>query len=217
MYTREIKVSLLSLCVLLLSMFAAISVVHAQSSLFGNDGGVVEDDISRANKFFNECVEKPVFNVSDKTNLETCACASAQVEMWEREKAKDNVSRDFLTPAQARAELTEEVLMLDIYAPCLHIPAREILYGDCAVDTTNVYSAQGDPNRLAYLCNCMANGFTSYIEYAAEPFLKMKHAQGVIIYDPIKTVTYSSEYQLHKRDVQQQCYDDYYKILEKTK
>ena len=211
--------------ILLITLITVMSVcaLHAQpataQSLFGDDMETADDEnISRANRFFNECVERPLFNVSEETTYENCACASAQVDIWEKNQAVErNKVGDFLTPAPEAAELTEDILKFEIYAPCLHIPARELLYDECATDRYNKYASQGDPKKLNFICTCVANGIADYYELAAQAHLQLRHSEGNEISDPYEDVKISSEYIQHQRTVKNRCFASYYDALQKAK
>ena len=206
----------------LLTLFSVCALhtppVMAQT-LLGDDMETVDDeDISRANRFFRECVAKPLFNVSEETTYENCACASAQVEIWEaNNKTTTNKVGDFLTPAPEATEMTEDVLKFEIYAPCLHIPAREMLYDECAADRYNKYASQGDPKKLNFLCTCISNGIADYYEIAAQAHLQLRHSEGNEIYDPYEDVKITSEYVQHQRTVRSRCFGSYYEALQNAK
>lgn len=209
------------LFILLTLLTAGVSYSSAAfaQSLFQDELETVDEDApSRANQFFKDCVAKPVFNVSEETTFENCACASAQVEIWEQQQnTSQNKVGDFLAPAPETAELTEDILKFKIYAPCLYIPAREMLNEECTADRYNQYSSQGDPKKLTYLCSCISDGLAKYYEIAAQAHLELRASEGYTIYDPYEDVKLSAEYVSHLREVRSSCYATYYDALQKNK
>lgn len=158
---------------------------------------------SYAEDFFRDCYDKPIIRSSDETTMAFCACSSAQLQSWMQEQKSDRKLN--LLNSSATAELTDDVLLTEIYAPCLYVPRYEEMYDKCMVSPKAQYfmNKPGIPEKM---CDCTAKGDADYFEHLAAPYLQKEIAQGKEIVDPIEQITQDIAYYDAMYTLERQCF-----------
>ena len=163
----------------------------ANSHAFAQDLKIGDDKASKAENFFNECVEKPFTSYNEDTDLAFCACSAANYQKWLGSSESDAAS---MMSDIRKTELTAEQTLYKIYAPCLYIPVQEMEYDDCLY---NKKARISDPNRLHGYCACMSEGIAEFYQNYASPYLEYMENRRSRVMDPVEMVKQSGDFSDH--------------------
>lgn len=167
----------------------------------------------KAEQFFQECLQKPVIDLSDETDQAFCACAALNMKNWLDIPVQDRRNAQIFESLEEK-QLDADTLLVEIYGSCLHIPVYEMTYDDC-LDSRSARYQINQPGFLDGLCQCIAVGQSDYFRAYAQPFLEMAMAEDRIIYDPVKAIKSDKNYYAAERITEKNCYFDYLDLQEK--
>ena len=148
---------LITALILVATAFSIVAAgpARAQDLNLGLGSTSREEAIQESQKFFNQCIQRPIIDLSETTDQAFCACSASNLQHWLEKPATRTPGMEFFqSPSK---ELTKPVLLGQIYGPCLYIPVYEITYRDCVTDDDNAWSARTE-DELTGLCTCMAAG-----------------------------------------------------------
>ncbi len=150
-----------------------------------------------------------------------CACSADKImtgNLTEQEMT-------LLATGEGKGRLGDEKIVVDIFAPCLASPIREIVYENCTNNrywSKTVKSQQG----LEGMCHCTANGMEKYAaaygsDILALVYYKQAHkdrrtgasvsaftnmeGDDIVIKDPLTTLIENLDYQKEFYTVRRNC------------
>ncbi len=160
---------------------------------------------SEAERFFQDCMKKPVVPVSEETDTAFCACAATQVHIWHSKPPTESTGplNTVLTK-----ELDANALYAQIYSPCLHIPIYDLSYGECLENKKYRYFLNRS-DLLDATCQCIGQGDSSYFEKFAQPYIELQISKGVKFEDPIREIKRDPNFYEAHYNLETNCYTEY--------
>lgn len=191
------------ICMILLAAATGWGTVHAQTS-----DEQPPPMNSQAEEFFNECVKRPIVSISEETDMAFCACTAVNLHQWSEDPAR-KTEPDYLGRFRTKT-LDKNVLISQIYGPCLYIPIYDMSYDECLKDKESKFMfSRGD--LLDGACHCIAQGDSDYFRQFAKPFLELRISEGANIDDPIKEVKRDMNFYDAHYHLETDCYEEYVK------
>lgn len=130
-----------------------------------------------ANKYFAECVAGQSYGqLSPNAQNMLCACTAARMTQYMSiEDMQAMASQD---TAIARPAFNK--MMVDIYAPCMEMPAQEYHYNACISDPKT--ASYGNPQKI---CECMSWEVANYMKSSGQQVFRDILARNPMITDPM--------------------------------
>lgn len=160
--------------------------------------------LKQAEQLYNNCAIDPVVSVGPETDMAFCACAAAHVQEW-FDRPENIKAQDSILGISTFKELNKDVLLSEVYGPCLHIPVYDLSYEDCYYDSKKHMFSNDPPRRQAF-CTCIAEEDSSYFQDFAKPFLEMKIAQRKDVVDPVEEIKKDTNYYDARFFFEKNCY-----------
>jgi len=107
-----------------------------------------------ANKYFENCLAAPSPNMSAETHEYLCACTSAQ--MMDNMTVKDVKT---MTEQTQAGRFAMNKMLVQVYAPCMNYPAKELYYKNCITDPKTATLSK-NPEKT---CTCLSNSVANYL------------------------------------------------------
>lgn len=165
-----------------------------------------QNNTAEAEKFFRDCVKRPIVSTSDETDMAFCACTATQMQAW-LDKPAQLSGPDYFQTFRTK-DLDKNAMITEIYAPCLYIPMFDISYDDCLESKKHRFFFNRQ-DLLEATCQCMAQGDSEYFQKFAKPYLELKVTEGVDILDPITEVKKDVNYYDAHYHLESNCYAEY--------
>lgn len=117
-----------------------------------------------ANRYFTQCMASDDPRMSDEAQEHLCSCTSVKMMSVMTDEDMAILSRD---PGPGR--VAYDKMLADAYAPCMEIPVREQLYGECMIDKKIQQFALRNQSAL---CDCMAGQTTAMLPVEAPAMIR---------------------------------------------
>lgn len=156
--------------------------------------------------FFIRCVvtDDPILDGIEKE--EFCACLDVKTREYAptTKPTRDNTGIPTLFDLQPY----KVKLYTQIYAPCMNVPVRRLIYDECLysekMQTRSVYR-----ENLYAMCNCIADEMAHYTKQNAMLMLDRLLGQNPNLEDPLEAITTSHFYLGKHFDARRRCVDRY--------
>lgn len=143
-----------------------------------------------ANSFYGNCLNKPDPNISTETQDIFCQCAAMHMQKFLTIEDMQQMS----SPDPHRARMAANKILLDVYAPCMEFPVRDLLFNTCR--------KRGAP---AAACECLAREMGKYTSQSAQQTLYDIIQKQPYITDPLGPIVNSPNFKAKEQAVAQEC------------
>ena len=149
----------------------------------------VSDDT--AARFYENCMKKPEGTMSAGTQDIFCQCTAYHTQ--KNLTMEDMQAMQDPSPA---GRLALNKVLLDVYAPCMEFPVRDLIYNKCM---------ENDFQRKEGICSCLADKMGRYTADSAQARLKDVLAQDPNIYDPMGPIVNSPDFAQREKRLALDC------------
>ena len=159
--------------------------------------------------YYKSCMSTAINNQSYEVQEESCACMSAQMQIWQQEKANfDSQKNQSLYVKKGEMTLDENTLITKIYAPCLHIEAKEQVYLKCYQRKSNQKTV---PSLAALkgMCTCQANISAEFVSAVGQPLLESILSRRSIFGSPLDMILDNEDYKREIYPKHTECYNKF--------
>lgn len=145
----------------------------------------------QAQRFYEACAINRDDRMSIKTQDSFCQCAARG---YYKKMTQEDLA-DLATDDQRQRNATNK-LVLELYAPCMEHPVRDMVMNKC---TKDAFQAGHQ------ICGCMASKMSSYVSKRAQSELAtiLKNSPNVV--DPLDAITSSKSYEAQEKRIVLQC------------
>ncbi len=146
-----------------------------------------------AQTYYQQCLMAPSNPpLSASTRDIFCQCTAMYVQK--------NISYEEMglaNQASATGHAIQQKILLQVYAPCMEFPVRELIQGECAAN--QALAAQ------PHICPCVSKNMAKYTAQSAQANLGAMLKTGQALGDPMNALLDSPEYQKAQQDVAMKC------------
>jgi len=146
---------------------------------------------AQAQKFYEACATNRDERMSTKTQDAFCQCSARG---YYKHITQEDLT-DLRTDDQRQRNAMNK-LALELYAPCMEHPIRDMVYNKC---TKDAYQAGQK------ICRCMATKMANYTATRAQAELATILKNNPNVSDPLHAITHSKAYEAQEKRIVMQC------------
>lgn len=143
-----------------------------------------------AQSYYQNCNMKSDPNVSKDTQDIFCQCTAMHMQKF---MSLEDM-KQMQDPNPQRARLSMNKVILDVYAPCMEFPVRDLLFNTC--------KKRGAPSAA---CDCLANEMGKYTAASAQQMLYDILQKNPNIVDPMGPIVNSPKFKAKEQQAAQSC------------
>lgn len=140
--------------------------------------------------FYGNCLNKSDPNITSETLDIFCQCNAMHMQKYLTMEDMQEMSN----PDPQRARIAANKILLDVYAPCMEFPVRDLLFNTCR--------KRGAP---AAACECLSREMGKYTAKTAQQTLYDILQKQPYITDPMGPIVNSPAFKKREQSVAQEC------------
>ncbi len=176
----------------------SISYAHAQPAPAAKPAASTQTKMSneKAGEFYKHCLQRAT---DDKTMTPATKAVFCQCNMvhMQQSMTMEDIEASVGNDQAARNAINK--MLVEVYAPCMEYPVRDLLAGQCAKDIP------GKPK----VCNCISDNMGAYMSKVAKPMFKEMLAKNPNMADPMNALLENPEFKKQQQSMAFSCITTY--------
>ncbi len=183
---------------LLILLFLALPQAHAQTAPLTQAAPVTKTKMSndKAGQFYKLCLQRSADDKIMKPATKALFCQCNMVHM-QQNMTMEEIAATTGNDQAARDAINKTIV--EVYAPCMEYPVRDLLAGQCAKDIP------GKPK----VCNCISDNMGSYMSKVAKPMFKEMLSKNPNMTDPMNALLENPEFKKQQESMAFSCITTY--------
>lgn len=157
-----------------------------------------------AKKYYENCGARPdsLNAMTPESKNMLCTCTAAQLM---KSMTVEDIKIMGGNDQSARNALNK--MLINVYAPCMEFPARDLVYGNC-VGNAQLKAAASN---IQGLCGCVAGEAAQYIAANGPSIMKQEIAKNPNVTDPLAPLMESAEFTQASQSFTMKCLQQFQK------
>lgn len=183
---------------LLVLLLSVIPHAQAQTAPVAPSAPATQTKMSneKAGEFYKHCLQRAAEDKTMKQSTKALFCQCNMVHMQQTMTMED-VAASTGNDQAARNAINK--MLIEVYAPCMEYPVRDLLAGQCAKDIP------GKPK----VCNCISDNMGSYMSKVAKPMFKEMLSKNPNMTDPMNALLENPEFKKQQQNMAFSCITTY--------